>query len=64
MILQILLEPISDQLILIRLIVNTKDANHGREIIVKFNDSDERLQVLKGRSKLREQRAKIFINDI
>ena len=42
---------------------DTNDANHGREIIVKFNNSEARLQVLKGRSKLREQRAKIFINE-
>ena len=42
---------------------DTNGANHGLEVIVKFNNSDARLHVLKGRSKLRAQRAKIFISE-
>lgn len=35
----------------------------GREIIIKFNNYNARLKMLKGRSKLREQRASIYINE-
>ena len=37
--------------------------NSSREIIVKFHSHGARLQLLKGRAKLREERANIYINE-
>lgn len=43
---------------------NTPGRKHaGREIIVKFTNYEARLRFLKGRAKLREQKASIFINE-
>ena len=37
--------------------------NKGREIIIKFNNYNARLKMLKGRASLREQKANIYINE-
>ena len=43
---------------------NTPGRKHdGREIIIKFTNYEARLMFLKGRTKLREQQASVFINE-
>ena len=41
----------------------SRDPNKGREIIVKFTNTSARLKYLKGRVALRDENARIYINE-